>query len=615
MSRSIARGFGAAAVAAALALGASAVQAAAVYPTNICVSSKQKEAGKYCRSVFNAWARFEERQDAGVRDAAIQAAADKLDKYWGKAETKSQSRGVDCVDTTATAADMRASIDAAASALVADVNGGLDLGQHQEARCGAKLLRAAATKCNKLLAAESVFVRTLANSGSADKRDDKETKASTKFSKAWARVIANGCPTTAVVGDVEGEVDDISQSVVTNTTVSPNVDDTQFTTITPTGPIEYEGRSLNPTCMNSSPYSYFVKRGSVNKLLVYYQGGGACWENLTCSVPVCDTNVNPAGSDNPNNATTGFADISNPLNPFKDWNIVFVSYCSCDIHYGDAAQDYSGILPTIHVEHRGYENSRVVEKWAREHFVNPERVFVTGSSAGAYGAWFNAPLHEAVWPASHFDVLADAGNGVITQDFLDNEFPHWNFAANLPTYIPGLADTLTNGTGIPGYTQVVTSYFPDTRWAHYATAFDGGTGGQTGFYQVMLNPNNIGVWTSWWQASCAWNAVMTQQAQDTAAAVPSNYRYYIGTGSRHTMWGSNKVYTDTTGGVPTLVDWVNGMLDGSGAWTNVECTNCGLLLSGDPRPNPLVAPFTQVGPDVVVQCSPSGAFLDEDPLN
>ena len=31
-------------------------------------------------------------------------------------------------------------------------------------------------------------------------------------------------------------------------------------------------------------------------------------------------------------------------------------------------------------------NAQVVEKWAREHFVTPEQVFVTGSSAGAYGA-------------------------------------------------------------------------------------------------------------------------------------------------------------------------------------------------------------------------------------
>ena len=81
--------------------------------------------------------------------------------------------------------------------------------------------------------------------------------------------------------------------------------------------------------------------------------------------PVCDTSVDPAG-DNPNGASTGFADLNNPRNPFRDWNVVFVSYCSCDVHFGDAAQDYPP-----HVEHRGYHNSRIVEKWAREHFVEP----------------------------------------------------------------------------------------------------------------------------------------------------------------------------------------------------------------------------------------------------
>jgi hypothetical protein len=143
-------------------------------------------------------------------------------------------------------------------------------------------------------------------------------------------------------------------------------------------------------------------------------------------------------------------------------------------------------------------------------------------------------------------------------------------------------------------------------WAHYTTAYDGGTGGQTGFYNVMLNNNDPIAGLSWWNGSCEFNSVMRQQVLDTAAAVPSNYRYYIGTGSRHTMWGSNKVYSDTTGGVPTIVSWVNGMLNSAPplltdpAWSHVECTNCGLLLSGDPRPSPLAPPFQPVGPDVVV---------------
>ena len=585
---------------------------AAPYPTNQCVSRKQKAAAAYCKAALSIWGHWEGTQDATKRDVALLKAAAHLGASWNRAEVKSAAQGVDCTETTTSAGAAAAQIDAGVSALVAELNGGLSLGNRTHVGCARKILRAAASECATFLQSEGVFVRDLAADAHHATRDAARDAASAKFGAAWAKATARSCPTTASPGGIEARVGTIGADLVTSTEVSPNVDDTQFTTITPGGGVKYQGKTLNATCMNGSPYAYFVKRGTVNKLLYYYQGGGACWENITCSVPVCDTTVNSAGGDNPNNQHSGFADITNPLNPFRAWNIVFVSYCSCDIHFGDAAQDYTGSLfPPIHVEHRGYQNSRVVEKWTREHFVNPERVFVTGSSAGAYGAWFNAPLHERIWPASHFDVLADAGNGVITQDFLDDDFPHWNFAGNLPSDIPGLQATLTNGTGIPGYTQVVTSAFPESRWAHYAAAFDGGTGGQTGFYNVMLNPTDVTQWLNWWNASCAFNAKMTQQARDTAAAVPSNYHYYIGTGSRHTMWGSNKVYTDTTGGVPLLVDWVNGMLDGSPAWSNVECTNCGLLLPGDVRPSPLAPPFTQEGSDVVVECgSPSGAFVD-----
>jgi hypothetical protein len=398
--------------------------------------------------------------------------------------------------------------------------------------------------------------------------------------------------------------------------VSPNVDATQFTTIVPNGSTTYLGQTLTPVCMNGSPYAYFVKRGTVNRLLVYYQGGGACWEQLTCGVPTCDASVGP--NDNPQNANAGFADQSNPANPFHDWNVVFVSYCSCDIHFGDASQDYDSnlSLPPVHIEHRGFENARAVEKWAREHFLAPDQIFVTGSSAGAYGAWFHAPLLHETWPASRFQVLADAGNGVITQDFLDNDFPHWNFVGNIPPEFQEIKDIILSGGGIPAYTEFVAGRFPDTRWAHYASAYDGDLFGQTGFYNIMLNgsdPSAPGA-LDWWNASCQFNHVMLQQATDQYAEIhplTDNYRYYVGTGSRHTMWGSNKVYTDTTGGVPLLVDWMNAMLDGTNAWTNVVANDFGLLLPGDPKPGTLpTPPFFQVGSDVKVICSPSGAFVD-----
>src|SRR5215468_673643 len=101
--------------------------------------------------------------------------------------------------------------------------------------------------------------------------------------------------------------------------------DSSFTTISPIGTIEYLGREYTPICADGSPYHFFIKRGSVNKLLMYYESGGACWEPLTCSFPdSCYKNVDPNGPNSPNSLHTGFFDLTNPENPFRDWNIVFV---------------------------------------------------------------------------------------------------------------------------------------------------------------------------------------------------------------------------------------------------------------------------------------------------
>jgi len=67
------------------------------------------------------------------------------------------------------------------------------------------------------------------------------------------------------------------------------------------------------------------------------------------------------------------------------------------------------------------------------------------------------------------------------------------------------------------------------------------------------------------------------------------------------------VYTDTTGGVPTVVEGINAMLasgpDGrEAAWLNVEADNSGLLLAGNPRPEPLEAPFEMDNEDTVIVC-------------
>jgi hypothetical protein len=126
------------------------------------------------------------------------------------------------------------------------------------------------------------------------------------------------------------------------------------------------------------------------------------------------------------------------------------------------------------------------------------------------------------------------------------------------------------------YIESIATAFPNNRFASYQSAYDGGNGGQTSFYHVMKNQNAPLSWTNWWEDQCEWTACMRDFVADIAAD-HSNYRYYTGAGSRHTIYGSDKLYTDTRGLVPpiTFRDWVNAMINDDVGWVSVDCLEGG----------------------------------------
>src|SRR5262245_24880236 len=324
-------------------------------PALVCVGTKQALAGKFCGTVLNAWAKFEKSGDAGKRDAAIAKAQAALDTGFTKAEQKSSAAGIDCAASFITSAEAGTAIDSASGALVGEANSGLDTSNSDQAKCGAKIVKAAAAKCQGLLRAEGAYQRIRTKSQAASKRTAAIADVRGRFASAFTKATGGSCPTAATADSVETAVDDIVTRVVKDTLAAPEAGNGDYVGIA-ASQTTYQGRTYNPTCIKGTPYRFWARRGTVNKLVVYYQGGGACWEQLTCSIPTCDADV--ADSDNPGRASTGFADLSNPQNPFRDWSAVFVSYCSCDIHFGDAAQDYTNTDPAhpLHIEHRGYQN-------------------------------------------------------------------------------------------------------------------------------------------------------------------------------------------------------------------------------------------------------------------
>ncbi len=173
-----------------------------------------------------------------------------------------------------------------------------------------------------------------------------------------------------------------------------------------------------PGCADGSPYAIQVRPGRRDDVLLVFQGGGATWGALDVPVSLRLTltslgsqlylrTVTPVGTSGMAGPPEGNA-LAGPTQ-------VVVSYCSGDVHWGDAVgEDDRGRL----IAQRGAPNTVQALQWLEAQGLAPERVGVMGCSAGAYGALLWAPSVQALYPAASRSLLLDAGLGVVQAPFL-----------------------------------------------------------------------------------------------------------------------------------------------------------------------------------------------------
>lgn len=153
-------------------------------------------------------------------------------------------------------------------------------------------------------------------------------------------------------------------------------------------------------CGNGSQYKFFVHRTSSPNMLFFFEGGGACWDFDTCS-----GRAGVLGAANPNGIADDYmtqftakyvspivngADPGLPLRSrtdlvTKDWNVVYMPYCTGDTHVGNRITTYTdqtGALPALTWHHAGYINTTAAVQWAHAQFPSVGKLLVTGFSAG-----------------------------------------------------------------------------------------------------------------------------------------------------------------------------------------------------------------------------------------
>lgn len=180
-------------------------------------------------------------------------------------------------------------------------------------------------------------------------------------------------------------------------------------------------------CGNGSQYKFFVRRTASPNLLFFFEGGGACWDYDTCS-----GRAGVLGAANPNGITNDYmtqftakyvSPIVNGADPgipgrsrtdlvTKDWNIVYMPYCTGDVHVGNRLTTYTdttGGQAPLTWNHSGFTNTTAAVSYAHAQFPAVNKLLVTGFSAGgtatAAGYYF---VRNGINPARGY-YLDDSG--------------------------------------------------------------------------------------------------------------------------------------------------------------------------------------------------------------
>ncbi|MCM2258309.1 MAG: pectinacetylesterase family protein [Vicinamibacteria bacterium] len=323
----------------------------------------------------------------------------------------------------------------------------------------------------------------------------------------------------------------------------------------PAGPAEAQWETIAPggdtVCSDGSPWKFFVHRGDPGKLLVEFEGGGACWSGATCELDIYTrrVTVDPELARQ-QGLLVGIYDRDNPENPFRDWTHVYVPYCTGDLHWGSAATTHTGSRGEFVVQHKGAVNAATALAWTAENVPAPSQVFVAGCSAGGYGAIFWAPRIAAQWPAARLAHLSDSAAGVVAPGLFSTLLPAWNAAAAWPGFVTGLdlAGLDPAAISLPQMYDAILAYNPGAGFAQFNTTFDAT---QIFFYGISKNEVSLA-------DAATWSAQM--QAHLARIELNPNFSSYLAAGTEHCVINRAEFYT-TTVGDRRLVDFVRELAE------------------------------------------------------
>jgi hypothetical protein len=323
-----------------------------------------------------------------------------------------------------------------------------------------------------------------------------------------------------------------------------------------------------PLCIAGTPYSVFTRAGNPDKLLIFMQGGGACWQDFY----FC--NILSEDQEPPPPLPVGIWSESSELNtgplqnPLADYSVVYMPYCDGSVFTGDSdIVDPNFPFGPVRY-HRGLENASAGVDMAKATFPGAKRIVVAGSSAGGVGAASFAPflVRIAFGDTQQLSVINDAGPVAVNLNDVSGisaRASDWQFDQYFPA-------SCTNCSALGQQTELIKWRLDNDgsiREAFYST-----DGDATDRFFLQVPTQEL------------YRFLITTEHGQINAAHPQRYKVFIRSGDdSHTALQTPLFYSGEANGVP-LYKWLEDMLrpgtrayrekgKGNGpkkdAWTNI----------------------------------------------
>jgi hypothetical protein len=313
-------------------------------------------------------------------------------------------------------------------------------------------------------------------------------------------------------------------------------------------------------CRDGSAAGIAVSLNSPSKkLVIFLQGGGSCFDAGTCSSNPANI---PAASQLPN--STGILDRGNMENPVKDWNYVYVPYCTGDIHIGDKE---NVTIPGVDGMQQfvGRRNLEAFLKRVVPTFKDADQVLLTGISAGGFGAISNWEFVQWAFGTIPVTMIDDSGptmsNQFVPQCLYDLNLKYW-----------GLDNTILKlcGSDCDAGGDYTAQYA-----AHVGKRLQGQFGGLVESNQDQVIRWFFGIGTDNGKNDCMgalattpMDGMLFEQGlldfRTRAMANSPNLSTYFPQSNQHTWLYDASLYSCTTSNV-RLIDWVSDIVAGKPA--------------------------------------------------